>query len=97
MQTADPLVVLLESLPAEHYGTFVAELNDAITDVCAMVRNPAQAGRSIQALTELIRAWHLTVALRRDESWVQAMNEQIDPLAPNDVGCLDDVRELLAS
>jgi hypothetical protein len=96
MIAADPLKVLLESLPAEHYETFVAELDDAIKAVCALARNPDQAGARIQALAELIRSWHLTVALGRNDQWVRSMDEDMI-LMPSGVGTIEDFRELIAS
>ncbi len=96
MPKADPLKVLLESLPSDLYETFVDELNNAITDVCALARNPDQAGNSIVALAELIRSWHLTVALSSNEAWVKAMQEDIE-CQDDEIGTFDDLRKLLAS
>jgi hypothetical protein len=95
MQAADPLKVLLEVLPGELYETFVGELDEAIANVCALARNPDQAGATIQALAELIRSWHLTAALMNNRQWAEAMNEDFESFDRAEIGSLEDLQRLL--
>ncbi len=92
----DPVKQLHEQLPDDLYALFVDELGAAIHDVCAMVNKPNEVGPRVQALAEIIRSWHITLALRSNEEWTAAMEETVTPTA-GDIGTIEQFRQLVAS
>jgi hypothetical protein len=91
--TQDPIRYILANLRNDEYSTFVSELGSAIRDVCAF-RSSVDVGAQVQKLTEVVRSWHLTIALRTNEGWVAAMNMPIE-VDEGSVGTIEDLRSLL--
>lgn len=94
MNTPDPVKSLLASLPDDLYPAFIEEFDAAVSAVCALAHDPQHAGARIQDLAEVIRSWHLTLALMQNETWVKAVDEDVQPTAA-DVGSIEQLRQLL--
>lgn len=94
--TSDPVNWLLQNLRDEDYTGFARELGDAVTAVCSSAHKPNELGRHVQRLAEVIRSWHLSVALGSDPEWLRQVSEfEATEDTDHEIGDLRRVRKLL--